>query len=235
LALELLKLPYNSDSYRFVSEEIKQTGFRIDGLFKPADDTEYPLIFAEVQYQPDSEFYGRFFSEIALYLYRQKPARTWLAMVVYPSRNIEKPASIAFEPFTQLPQLHRVYLDDYQNLATLTPSQTLLSLIVCQNQQTIEIAQKLVKQRTIQGIESLNFVETVLVYKLPHLTREEIKTMLGLDTELKKNVSTRRLQKRSACKGAKLKALPCLPVYSAANSACCQSWTQPCNNYPIWN
>jgi predicted transposase/invertase (TIGR01784 family) len=78
LALELLKLPYNSDSYRFVSEEIKQTGFRIDGLFKPADDTEYPLIFAEVQYQPDSEFYGRFFSEIALYLYRQKPARTWL-------------------------------------------------------------------------------------------------------------------------------------------------------------
>jgi predicted transposase/invertase (TIGR01784 family) len=82
LALELLKLPYSSDSYRFVSEEIKQTGFRIDGLFKPADNTAYPVIFAEVQFQPDSEFYGRFFSEIALYLYRQKPARTWLAMVV---------------------------------------------------------------------------------------------------------------------------------------------------------
>lgn len=185
MALELLNLPYSSDSYRFVSEEIKQTGFRIDGLFKPADDTEYPLIFAEVQYQPDSEFYGRFFSEIALYLYRQKPARTWLAMVIYPSRNIEKPANIAFEPFTQLPQLHRIYLDEYQNLTTLTPSQTLLSLIVCHHQQTIEIAQKLVKQRTIQGIDILNFVETVLVYKLPHLTREEIKTMLGLDTELK--------------------------------------------------
>lgn len=185
LALELLNLPYRSDSYRFVSEEIKQTGFRIDGLFKPADDTEYPLIFAEVQYQPDSEFYGRLFSEIALYLYRQKPARSWLAMVIYPSRTIEKPASIAFEPFTQLPQLHRIYLDDYQNLTTLTPSQTLLSLIGCHNQQTIEIAQKLVKQRTIQGIDILNFVETVLVYKLPHLTREEIKSMLGLDTELK--------------------------------------------------
>ena len=133
----------------------------------------------------DSEFYGRLFSEIALYLYRQKPARSWLAMVIYPSRAIEKPASIAFEPFTQLPQLHRIYLDDYQNLTTLTPSQTLLTLIGCHNQQTIEIAQKLVKQRTIQGIDILNFVETVLVYKLPHLTREEIKSMLGLDTELK--------------------------------------------------
>lgn len=184
LALELLNLPYSSDSYRFVSEEIKQTGFRIDGLFKPADDTEYPLIFAEVQYQPDSEFYGRFFSEIALYLYRQKPARAWLAMVVYPSRNIEKPASIAFEPFTQLPQLHRIYLDDYQNLSTLTPTQTLLSLIGCHQQQTIEIAQKLVKQRTIQGIDILNFVETVLVYKLPHLTGEMIKTQLGTNLGL---------------------------------------------------
>ncbi len=203
LALELLKLPYNSDSYRFVSEEIKQTGFRIDGLFKPADDTEYPLIFAEVQYQPDSEFYGRFFSEIALYLYRQKPARTWLAMVVYPSRNIEKPASIAFEPFTQLPQLHRIYLDDYQNLSTLTPAQTLLSLIVCQNQQTIEIAQKLVKQRTIEGTDILNFVETVLVYKLPHLTREEIKTMLGLDTELKQTRFYQEIAKEERQEGRK--------------------------------
>lgn len=81
--------------------------------------------------------------------------------------------------------MHRIYLDDYQNLTTLTPSQTLLSLIACHNQQTIEIAQKLVKQRTIHGIDILNFVETVLVYKLPHLTREEIKIMLGLDIELK--------------------------------------------------
>jgi len=99
----------------------------------------------------------------------------WLNLMAFEER-------VRVKPFTQLP--HRIYLDDYQNLSTLTSAQTLLSLIVCQNQQTIEIAQKLVNQRTIHGIESLNFVETVLVYKLPHLTREEIKTMLGLDTEL---------------------------------------------------
>ncbi len=73
------------------------------------------------------------------------------------------------KPFTQLP--HRIYLDDYQNLSTQMPAQTLLSLIVSQNQQTIEIAQKLVKQRTIEGTGILDFVETFLVYKLPHLTR----------------------------------------------------------------
>jgi predicted transposase YdaD len=31
----------------------------------------------------------------------------------------------------------------------------------------------------------LEFIETVLVYKLPNLSREEIKAMLGLDVQLK--------------------------------------------------
>jgi chromosome segregation ATPase len=34
LGLDFLDLPYAGDNYNFVSEEIKQTGFRIDGLFK---------------------------------------------------------------------------------------------------------------------------------------------------------------------------------------------------------
>ncbi len=64
LALELLGLPYRNDSYRFGSEEIKQTAFRIDGLFTPVtDDLELPVIFAEVQYQADVDFYDRLFSE----------------------------------------------------------------------------------------------------------------------------------------------------------------------------
>ena len=86
LALKMLQLPYPADSYQFVSEELKQTGFRIDGIFKPLDtDQQLPLIFAEVQFQPDQHFYGRFCSEIGLYLYQQKPGREWLAFVIYPA------------------------------------------------------------------------------------------------------------------------------------------------------
>ncbi len=60
LALELLGLDYPNDSYQFSSEEIKQTAFRIDGLFKPVtDNPNQPLIFVEVQYQADNDFYGR--------------------------------------------------------------------------------------------------------------------------------------------------------------------------------
>ncbi|NOQ35496.1 MAG: DUF2887 domain-containing protein, partial [Methylococcaceae bacterium] len=58
LALELLELDYDEKSYRFGSEEIKQTAFRVDGIFTPlVDNPEQPLIFAEVQCQADDDFY----------------------------------------------------------------------------------------------------------------------------------------------------------------------------------
>ena len=48
IALELLGLEYLNESYRFGSEEIKQTAFRLDGLLTPVEDnTEQPLIFSK--------------------------------------------------------------------------------------------------------------------------------------------------------------------------------------------
>jgi len=144
LALELLGLPYRNDSYRFGSEEIKQTAFRIDGLFTPiTDDLELPVIFAEVQYQADIDFYDRLFSEITLYLRLHKPGRSWLALVIYPDRRTEKAASIEFLPFMNLPQLHRVYLEDYQNQSGLTPTLELIRLIASHKQQTITLVREL--------------------------------------------------------------------------------------------
>ena len=187
LALELLGLEYANESYRFSSEEIKQTSFRLDGLFTPVtDNAEQPLIFVEVQYQPDNEFYGRFFSEITLYLRLHKPTHPWLAMVIYPTRSTEKPASIAFKPFMGLPGLHRIYLDDYQDSQGLTPALELIRLIASREQQTMELARKLAERRDEFGPDGLDFIETILVYKLPRLSREEIKTMLALnEIELK--------------------------------------------------
>ena len=187
IALELLGLEYLSESYRFGSEEIKQTAFRLDGLLTPVEDnTEQPLIFVEVQYQPDSDFYDRFFSEITLYLRLHKPAHPWLALVIYPARSTEKAASIAFSPFMDLPQLRRVYLDDYRDCQGLTPTLELIRLIASSKQQTMTLARNLAERRDEFGPDGLDFIETILVYKLPRLSREEIKTMLALnEIELK--------------------------------------------------
>ena len=182
LALELLGLDYANDSYCFSSEELKQTAFRIDGLLKPlTTDPEQPLIFIEVQYQPDHDFYGRLFSEITLYLYLNKPKRNWLALVIYPNRSIEKSTSIEFLPFLNSPQLQRIYLEDYQNRSDLSPTLEFIRLIASDKQQTITRAKELADRLDKIDLDGLDFIETILVYKLPHLSREEIKKMLALN------------------------------------------------------
>jgi predicted transposase YdaD len=85
-----------------------------------------------------------------------------------------------------LPQLHRVYLEDYQNQSGLTPTLALMRLIASHKQQPITLARELTERRHELGPEGLDFIETILVYNLPYLSREEIKTMLALnDIELK--------------------------------------------------
>ncbi|MGH8547912.1 MAG: DUF2887 domain-containing protein [Methylococcales bacterium] len=79
LALELagLKVP-EAARYRFGSKEIKQTAFRIDGVLEPpADRPDAPVVFAEVQFQPEEGFNLRFLSEILLYLRQYAPASDW--------------------------------------------------------------------------------------------------------------------------------------------------------------
>ncbi|TAN53031.1 MAG: DUF2887 domain-containing protein, partial [Methylococcaceae bacterium] len=69
LLLKLAGLDIAADGYRFSSEEIKQTAFRLDGILSPPDgDSLRPTLFAEAQFQPDENFYPRFFSEIFLRL-----------------------------------------------------------------------------------------------------------------------------------------------------------------------
>ena len=91
LALELAGLTVAEPvRYEFRSEEIKQTAFRLDGVLIPtAGSPEAPIVFVEVQYQPDEQFYGRLFAEILLYLYRNARPHPWRALVIYPNRAVE--------------------------------------------------------------------------------------------------------------------------------------------------
>ena len=77
-------------------------------------------------------------------------------------------------------------MEDYQDQSQLTPTLALIRLIASHKQQTITLAQELTRRRHELGPDGLDFIETILIYKLPYLSREEIKTMLALnDIELK--------------------------------------------------
>lgn len=72
------------DGYEFKSVEVKQTSFRIDGVFLPtAEAASQTVYFVEVQFQKDQTLYQRLFGEIFLYL-QQHVTADWQAVVIYP-------------------------------------------------------------------------------------------------------------------------------------------------------
>ncbi len=61
LAFELASWPVPAGGrYTLRAEELKQTGFRLDGvLLPPPDQPDWPVVFLETQFQPNATFYGR--------------------------------------------------------------------------------------------------------------------------------------------------------------------------------
>jgi len=190
LAFELAGLAVPEPArYGFISQEVKQTSFRLDGIAEPPTDRpDAPRGYVEVQFQPDEDFYPRFFSEILLHLGQYPSMHPWRAVVIYPSQTVER-LSPATSPFIGLPNLHRVYLDQLRLLDSPNPKLWLIALIVTDTAKITQIVQKVQahwKSCTADGIDWLELLETVLVYKLPTFTREEIQKMFGLnDVDLK--------------------------------------------------
>ena len=190
LAFELAGLDVPEPGrYGFISQEVKQAAFRLDGLIEPpADRPDAPRGYVEVQFQPDAAFYPRFFSEILLHLSQYPSLHAWKAIVIYPSASVER-LSPAIAPFLALPNLRRVYLDERPLLDSANPKLWLIALIVADAGDIAPIVRKVQNHqaaRPADGVDWLELLETVLVYKLPTFTREEIQNMFGFnDVELK--------------------------------------------------
>ncbi len=190
LALELAGLAVpEPERYRFGSPEVKQTSFRIDGVLEPpADQPDAPMVFVEVQFQPDDGFYLRFLSELLLYLRQYQPLRPWHAVVLYPYATIER-LNLLNRPFLALPNLHRIVLTELPLLASPNPKLWLIALILAEETEIAQIVNRVQahrQQHPSDGIDWVELLETVLVYKLSHFTREEIQDMFGFnDIELK--------------------------------------------------
>ena len=183
LAFELAGLAVPEPSrYGFISQELKQTAFRLDGIAEPpADRPDAPRGYVEFQFQPDEGFYPRFLSEILLHLRQYPSPRPWQAVVIYPSPSVER-FSPATEPFLILPNLRRVYLDRLPLLDSANPKLWLIALIVAELEAVGPIVRKIQAHRKTQpadGTDWLDLLETILVYKLPKFTREEILNMFN--------------------------------------------------------
>jgi predicted transposase YdaD len=121
-----------------------------------------------------------------LYLKQYQPPHPWQAVVIYPSRAVDPGDHPHYATLLHSAQVHRIYLEAWVK-SPQTFSQRLIHLLLADPQQALAEAHDLL-QPVDMGPKALilDLIETILVYKLPALSRKEIQTMLGLtDRDLK--------------------------------------------------
>ena len=215
LFFELIGQPEKDPSvYKFSAPEIKQRGFRLDGLLlTPENHPSEPIYFLEAHSYKDDNFYNQLAAEIILYLTQYQPRNEeWYAIVIYDAKSSEGnfPGYLNF----LLPHLRRFYLDELSKTSETSLSVGVMRLIVENKSQekTGEFARQLMSQARQELTDAtleekvLEFIKAVVIDKFSSLSVEEIETMLNLDS-LKKSKVYQEAKEEGSLE-TKLKTIP---------------------------
>jgi predicted transposase/invertase (TIGR01784 family) len=174
--------PANIAGYTFDSVEVKETSFRIDGVFLPPENSGN-VYFCEVQFQKDNLFYERFNSEIGIYTYRYREKfHDWRAVVIYPSRSVEQEQLAIISEFLASGRITRIYLDELSTVDSLPIGLELMLLTTLEDDRAVSTAKMLIK-RSEQLPDSraiIEMISTIMVYRFTNLTRTEVEAMIGI-------------------------------------------------------
>jgi predicted transposase/invertase (TIGR01784 family) len=182
LLFELIERPITeAEGYQFSSVEVKEKAFRFDGIFIPATNDK-PFFLIEIQFQPKEDFYWEFLSEIFLYLNQYRPKQEWQAVAIFARRSFEPEIPNYVREIIASNRIVRVYLDDWLDRETDSFAIAIIQLILSSESQAVTMARRLgekIEQENDPEIQEqvLELIETVLVYKFPKLSRQEIETM----------------------------------------------------------
>ena len=183
---ELIGQP-TQEGYQFQSVELKQTAFRIDGVFLPPPEATNPTVyFVEVQFQKDPLLYHRLFAEVFLFLAQNPTTVNWQAVAIYPNISLEPEETHLYRTLLESSQVQRIYLNE---LSGSSVELGVVELILEPQETAVNKAKQLLsqaQQATQLPIEVImELIETTMVYKFPQLTRQEIIQMLELATDSK--------------------------------------------------
>jgi predicted transposase/invertase (TIGR01784 family) len=191
LLFELLpQPPENAARYVFEAIEVKETAFRMDGVFLPPNASGI-VYFGEVQFQPDELLYERLVSEISIYTYRNRERFVdWRAVVIYPSRSIEQSRTDTVREMLASGRITRVYLDELGEIEELPIGVGLMVLTTIEGDAAttqalslIERAQGDSTEPTLRERAIIDLISTIIVYKFGNLSRDEVNAMLGIELE----------------------------------------------------
>jgi predicted transposase/invertase (TIGR01784 family) len=183
LLFELLSQPPDrANEYIFEAVEVKETAFRMDGVFLPPT-VDGLVYFCEVQFQIDRVLYERMDSEIGIYVYRNREQfLDWRAVVIYQSRSIEQSRIDTVQEMLVSGRIQRVYLDELGEIDQLPIGVGLMVLTTLEGDKATQSAISLIDRgQGDRGI--IDIVSTIIVYKFSNLSRDEVDVMLGIELE----------------------------------------------------
>jgi predicted transposase/invertase (TIGR01784 family) len=133
-----------------------------------------PSVFADV------------LAKVYTYLKQHDPGQAYCSVVLFAHRGLEPTALIPYQPLLDAGLLRPFYLDEAPELANAPLGLSILYLIRQTETQAPATARGLVARAKAEiGDEALRsdligLIETVILYKLPRLSREEIQSMLQI-------------------------------------------------------
>jgi predicted transposase YdaD len=115
-------------------------------------------------------------------LNQSRPEHDWKAIAIFARRSYEPEPRSHVQEMLNCQRLQRVYLEDLVDRETDSFAIAIVQLILSSESQAVAMARQLgdkIEQENDPEIQEqvLELIETVLVYKFPKLTRQEIEAM----------------------------------------------------------
>jgi len=172
-----------ADEYEFRSEEIKQAGLRLDGVFVPTR-ADLPVHFVEVYCYAAANAYSNLFSKVFLWLETRNPAQDWHATVFFASRRFEPAELRPYRNLIESDQVTRVYLDELPDPGEGHLELAILRLMAVRPGDVPEKARSLlteVARSERPGAtkrQLVELIETVVLAHFPKFGRKELEQMV---------------------------------------------------------
>jgi predicted transposase/invertase (TIGR01784 family) len=171
--------------YEYQAIEFKETSHRTDGVFLPKEPS-LPIYFLEVQFYLLPSVFADLLAKAYTYLKQHDPRQQFRGIILFASRALE-PADVApYQPLLDAGLVQRFYLEELPELPGAPLGFSILHLIGQAEDQAVTVARNLVARAKAEIADTafqadlVQLIETVIIYKLRHLSREEIQTMLQI-------------------------------------------------------
>lgn len=187
----MLGLPMNTakemaEQYEYEAIEVKETSHRSDGVFRPKEPS-LPLYFVEVQFYRLPSVFADLLVKAFSYLKRHDPFQSFVAIVLFATKSLEPKDLGLYRQLVDCGLIRRYYLDELPESTDAPLGLAIINLLRQSENEAAATARQLiarVKHEVADDslrVNLIQLIETVIIYKLANLSREEIQAMLQVD------------------------------------------------------